>query len=267
MSQHLSLLWCFAALAVFMLSACEGNVASGPARSPTAALTTTTASATAFLSVTSTPLPATTPTAATPPLSASTCVSIDGLPDHNCTPSAADPRVTQDNINRTVCVSGYTKTVRPSTSYTTPLKIKQMALYGWTGTTADYEEDHLIPLELGGHPSDQNNHWPEPYKIPNGARAKDKVENLLHSQVCSGQMTLADAQKLVASNWEALESGATADATPSASDEEHTPTPAAVNTPTQGCCKVCTNSKACGDGCISKNYTCHQPPGCACNAN
>ncbi len=33
------------------------------------------------------------------------------------------------------------------------------------------------------------------------------------------------------------------------------------------CCKVCTNSQACGNSCISNSYTCHQPDGCACNAN
>jgi len=203
----------------------------------------------------------------TPPLSTSACVSIGGLPDRNCTPGAIDPRVTQDNIHQTICVSGYTTTVRPPTSYTTPLKVKQMTAYGWTGSTSDYEEDHLIPLEVGGNPTDPNNLWPEPYAEPNGARDKDRVENLLHSRVCSGQMTLADAQSLIATNWEALESGVPADTTPSSSDEEATPTPAAVNTPTQGCCKVCTTGKACGNGCISKSDTCHQPPGCACNAN
>jgi len=30
------------------------------------------------------------------------------------------------------------------------------------------------------------------------------------------------------------------------------------------CCKVCTNSQACGNSCISWSYTCHKPPGCAC---
>lgn len=31
------------------------------------------------------------------------------------------------------------------------------------------------------------------------------------------------------------------------------------------CCKHCgANSKPCGDSCISKKYTCHKPPGCAC---
>lgn len=32
----------------------------------------------------------------------------------------------------------------------------------------------------------------------------------------------------------------------------------------RGCCKVCENSRACGDSCISYDKQCHQPPGCAC---
>lgn len=31
------------------------------------------------------------------------------------------------------------------------------------------------------------------------------------------------------------------------------------------CCKVCTTGKACGNSCISRSYTCHKGPGCACN--
>jgi len=34
----------------------------------------------------------------------------------------------------------------------------------------------------------------------------------------------------------------------------------------EACCKVCTTGKACGNSCISASYTCHQPPGCACNS-
>ena len=44
------------------------------------------------------------------------------------------------------------------------------------------------------------------------------------------------------------------------------PAPTQPPAPTQKvCCKVCTTSQACGDSCISKTKTCHQPPGCACN--
>ena len=135
----------------------------------------------------------------------SNCKENNGLPDSSCTPGATDNRVTQANINSTICVSGYTSTVRPSTSYTTPLKIKQIQQYGYTDTsTSSYEEDHLIALELGGSPSDPANLWPEPYNITYNARQKDKVENYLHSLVCGGTMTLVEAQKAIAQNWESV---------------------------------------------------------------
>lgn len=31
------------------------------------------------------------------------------------------------------------------------------------------------------------------------------------------------------------------------------------------CCKVCEESKACGDSCIGTSQTCHKTGGCACN--
>lgn len=39
-----------------------------------------------------------------------------------------------------------------------------------------------------------------------------------------------------------------------------------LSQPSQSCCKICTVGKACGNSCISRSYTCHQPAGCACNA-
>ena len=33
------------------------------------------------------------------------------------------------------------------------------------------------------------------------------------------------------------------------------------------CCNICRKGKACGNSCISRAYTCHKPPGCACDAN
>ena len=44
------------------------------------------------------------------------------LPTHTLTPGATNPDVTQDNINNTICVSGWTKTIRPTTKYTNDLK-------------------------------------------------------------------------------------------------------------------------------------------------
>ena len=131
------------------------------------------------------------------------CHSLNGLPDPRCTPGLADPRVTQDNIHTTICVSGYTAKVRPSSVYTRLLKQKQIKEYGYTDTNlADYEEDHLIPLELGGHPTDPRNLWPEPLTGPYGATRKDGLENSLHSKVCSDLITLAAAQSAITTNWE-----------------------------------------------------------------
>ena len=131
------------------------------------------------------------------------CRSVNGLPDPICTPGVADSRVTQENIQVTICVSGYTKTVRPSTTYTNALKKRQIAEYGYSDTNlADYEEDHLIPLELGGHPTDPRNLWPQPRSGPDAAVKKDGVENSLHNKVCAGLVTLAAAQATVSGNWE-----------------------------------------------------------------
>jgi len=33
-----------------------------------------------------------------------------------------------------------------------------------------------------------------------------------------------------------------------------------------GCCKMCSKGKACWDSCISRSYTCHKWPGCACDS-
>lgn len=127
------------------------------------------------------------------------CVSVSGLPDHGCTPGATDPRVTQDNLFETICKKGYTATVRPPVSYTNKLKIDQIESYGYTDTNLqDYEEDHLISLELGGAPSDSANLWPEYGGSPN---AKDKIENLCNQKVCDGLITLHDAQVQIASDW------------------------------------------------------------------
>jgi hypothetical protein len=92
--------------------------------------------------------------------------------------------------------------VRPPSSYTTALKRAQIAQYGYADTwLADYEEDHLIPLELGGDGYAAGNLWPEPYAGSAGARAKDRLENALHRLVCDGQLGLRAAQQAIASNW------------------------------------------------------------------
>jgi hypothetical protein len=127
------------------------------------------------------------------------------LPDSNCTPGATNPDVTQDTIDSTICVSGWTATIRPPSSYTTALKKQQIVEYGYSDTNlSDYEEDHFIPLELGGAPRDPANLWPEPrYDTGTGYTSADKdaVENKLKTAVCDGRVQLADAQNAIATDW------------------------------------------------------------------
>ena len=119
------------------------------------------------------------------------------LPDPRCTPGSIDPAVTQGNIHSTICVSGYTKRVRPPESQTETFKFDvAYPAYG-TPSGEKTELDHLVPLELGGS-NDATNLWPESPPTPN---PKDKVENALNAAVCDGRVKLAAAQAAIAADW------------------------------------------------------------------
>jgi len=122
---------------------------------------------------------------ATTPVIATKAGPPDLYPNPRITPGVTNPDVTQANIDQTNCESGWTATVRPPASYTKSLKEKGIIQYSYSDSNLnDYEEDHFIPLELAGSPTDPSNLWPEPYntmiegKIV-GALQKDMVENLL----------------------------------------------------------------------------------------
>lgn len=123
------------------------------------------------------------------------------LPDSACTPGAVDPVVTQATIHQTICVRGYTATVRPPESNTGPAKHQSLIDYG-LAYRSTIEYDHLVPLELGGTNS-VSNLWAEPNTT--AARGvnnpKDQVENTLRDAVCGGRVTLAAAQQAIAHDW------------------------------------------------------------------
>jgi hypothetical protein len=106
--------------------------------------------------------------------------------------------VTQGDSGRTICVSGYTRTVRPPESITEREKEASLASYGDAGPLHDYEYDHLVPLELGGATNDPRNLWPEPGGSPN---PKDDLEGRLREMVCAGTLRLATAQREIARDW------------------------------------------------------------------
>lgn len=112
-----------------------------------------------------------------------------------------NPDVRQDTIQQTICQSGYTKSVRPSTTYTNGVKRKLLRESGQQPEDAAlYELDHIVPLAIGGHPRSLDNLmlqlWPE-------AKRKDRIEVKLQCLVCSGQVPLAQAQQEIYSDWRA----------------------------------------------------------------
>ena len=125
------------------------------------------------------------------------CLAHGGLPDSACTPGAIFPNATQQAI----CKPGYSRSVR---NVPTSEKDQVYAEYDITHhSTGQYEVDHLVSLELGGS-NDIANLWPEAASPTPGFHQKDKVENYLHDQVCSGAISLPEAQKEIATNWLAV---------------------------------------------------------------
>ena len=166
----------------------SGPLATSTATPPTTATESTSTSTTTTVTTTTTTSPTTTFSTPGPGLPSII------LPDPKITPGALNPRVRQSTIKKTICKSGWTKTIRPPTSYTNALKIKQMVLYEETGSPSEYEEDHFIPLELGGAPKNPKNLWPEPHSQ---SKLSDPFENKLKRQVCKGLMKLAKARATV----------------------------------------------------------------------
>jgi hypothetical protein len=119
------------------------------------------------------------------------------LPDPTCTPGAV--RTTRVDE---ICHGGSTKPYRPPVSYTNAIKQSGIIAYGYVDTNMqNYEEDHLISLELGGSGDDPRNLWPEPHEGQYNSYMKDRVENWLHRQVCSGAMSPEEAQRGIATDW------------------------------------------------------------------
>ncbi len=150
------------------------------------------------------PTPTFVPISPTPPANPTSI----GLPNRAMTPGATNPAVTESTRFQTICATGWSSKVRPPESYTEPLKIRQIGAYGYADRkVGDYEEDHLIPISLGGALRDPRNLWPEPHHVRLadgtnvGSIAKDGLEVYLRRAVCDGRLNLATAQHEIATNW------------------------------------------------------------------
>ena len=138
--------------------------------------------------------------AAAAPAKGSVCRARGSLPDRGCTPGAIFAGVRRAQV----CVPGYSSRVR-----NVPEAVKRAvyAMYGIvTRTRGQYEVDHLVSLELGGS-NEIANLWPEAAQAVAGFRQKDTLENALHREVCAGRLSLALAQRQIATNWVAAYRG------------------------------------------------------------
>jgi hypothetical protein len=117
------------------------------------------------------------------------------LPDHACTPGARFRYATKSKV----CRPGYSSAVRHVSDAT------KRAVYEAYGMTrrfngADGEVDHLVSLELGGSNS-RANLFPEAATPRPGSHEKDRLENRLHDEVCTGRLRLRRAQRLISTDW------------------------------------------------------------------
>jgi hypothetical protein len=146
-------------------------------------------------------------------LSAPSYAAAPDLPDHSRTRGAADPTVTEANYREMLCKGAdgkkhhTTDEKRPNSGFTTALKKRQLAAWDYPDKkTGDYEEDHLISLELGGDDSAEENLWPQPYAGKWGAKTKDTLELELGRRIClletdSDHLPLQKARAAAAGDW------------------------------------------------------------------
>lgn len=116
-------------------------------------------------------------------------------------PGAIDPKVTQANIDRTICVPGYARSARPAYAITGPLKRRMMDAQHPGEPMADYELDHLIPISIGGAPLDERDLWLQPRRGQANAGDKNVLAYVLWRLVCEHQVPLQTAQAAISRDW------------------------------------------------------------------
>ena len=142
------------------------------------------------------------------------CSSLQPAAPPNAEPSVAavpslptevlNADVTQDTIQETICVPGYTASVRPSTSFTNGVKAKLLREQGLPASAAiEYELDHHVPLALGGHPRSLKNLTLQRWEGEDGAKKKDRLERKLQQLVCAYAVQLEVARRAIFVDWQA----------------------------------------------------------------
>ncbi|MER3446912.1 MAG: HNH endonuclease [Candidatus Dadabacteria bacterium] len=122
------------------------------------------------------------------------CRVFGALQDRACTPGAIIKGVTREQI----CTPGYSKEVRDVSDKEKEEVFREYGIKHHR--PGQYEVDHLVSLELGGS-NGIANLWPESAEPRPGYHEKDRLEDYLHRQVCNGNISLEEAQRLIANDW------------------------------------------------------------------
>ena len=141
------------------------------------------------------------PASATRKLSASSS-TLPIRPDPKLTPGANDPSVVVDGITTDVlCKAGYSSTVRNVPDSLKNAIYREYSIDPKLYPASSFEIDHLCSLELGCNNSPKNL-WPQSYSTkPYNAKTKDTLENRLHALICTGKLSIHDAQIAVSTDW------------------------------------------------------------------
>ena len=114
------------------------------------------------------------------------------LPDARLTPGVAGEVTAAD-----ICKPDY-----DNLAGKIPIELKERVFirYGINRYEVGYNVDHLIPAKLGGSNA-LKNLWPQPLFGEWGWQRKNKLEHRLRKLVCSGRLTLKEAQREIAADW------------------------------------------------------------------
>jgi hypothetical protein len=113
-----------------------------------------------------------------------------------------NPDVTPENVDQTICVTGYSHGIRPPSQVTNAIKkqlLDQAGIPRWQ--IHDYVLDHVIPLSSGGSPDDPRNLRLEPREE---SFLKDRAENRSHDLICTHHLNLREAQQMMWNDWRKL---------------------------------------------------------------
>lgn len=114
---------------------------------------------------------------------------------------ALNPDVAPETLSETICRTGYTRSLRPSSSFVRGIKRRLLAEAGADpDLTSGVRLDHVVPLSLGGHPRALSNLV---LQITPEAARKDCLERRLKRLVCTGRLDLATARADIAGDWTA----------------------------------------------------------------